>query len=427
MSPTIELLRKLALPLLAVLLVPLAFACLQPADLYRCDLVEGETDPCLAGEICSPEGICVAIADGGDPGDGGTDGGGTDGGGSDGGQPPCNGSCSGATPYCDTILDQCVGCLEEAHCNTTLPYCDADGTCVECLGNLNCSDPLLPACDPGQRICVGCIEGNDCHGDTPYCDTARQLCVGCRDAVDCNGNVAGSVCNPLDSTCVECTAASHCSADPARPVCDTVSFACVQCVVSGDCDGTTGDWCDQGTCAWSTDGGLDGGLDAGSDGGGVCLTDTDCITDPNGPTCVSGTCIYCVTDGDCQGHPNGGVCDTGSGTCWDGGADGGLDAGTDGGLGDAGLTCTIDDDCWQVDPTVPVCNNGTCSECKGGDISTCINGALFCTDGRCIQCLQQSDCTDQTLNVCSNGLCVDCVSSSDCLGAPCVDNVCQSA
>ena len=47
---------------------------------------------------------------------------------------PTTFSCSSPTPYCETIEDECVQCLNDDHCSSPTPYCDDDDTykCFEC-------------------------------------------------------------------------------------------------------------------------------------------------------------------------------------------------------------------------------------------------------------------------------------------------------
>ncbi len=122
-----------------------------------------------------------------------------------GGVPPCDGSCGGDTPVCDTSNDTCVGCLGNDDCDDPTALCDTDAkVCVECLGNEDCTDPAASLCDAGA--CVGCGASADCEhiSEKTVCDTDASECVECTgtDYASCGEDMGTPlVCDSLARTC----------------------------------------------------------------------------------------------------------------------------------------------------------------------------------------------------------------------------------
>ncbi len=135
-------------------------------------------------------------------------------------------------PACATTESgaRCAECTRDEHCasNPASGRCQADPiatrahTCVQCLEDADCTDPLAPRCE--QNVCAPCISSENC-GHIPgrnVCD--NQECVQCtgaeRDA--CSGGAG--VCNALTRTCTllpvgsaglcdTCVSDAHCSAN----------------------------------------------------------------------------------------------------------------------------------------------------------------------------------------------------------------------
>ena len=127
----------------------LADAC--PADLFDPALCDDGTY-CNGTETCNA-GICEP------------------------GTPP---SCSGATPWCDEVLENCAECLVDLDCN--------DGGV--CNGPEICAGG---ACGPGTAA--------TCGGSTLLCDNTLASCIECLNDTDCTeGFVCGvGVCQPPPS------------------------------------------------------------------------------------------------------------------------------------------------------------------------------------------------------------------------------------
>lgn len=88
---------------------------------------------------------------------------------------------------------------------------------------------VLPACG-ANGLCVKCVANSDCSGDSPICQS--NVCMPCAGDTDCEGNPAGSACSPTGA-CVGCTSDASCG--PAAPTCDTSTNTCVGCVSNLDC------------------------------------------------------------------------------------------------------------------------------------------------------------------------------------------------
>ncbi len=71
------------------------------------------------------------------------------------------GICEPAAPVCVIATDTCVGCTSSDDCVrfAALPVCDAEGACVECVGDSDC--PVAkPICDAKQ--CRACVADDEC-------------------------------------------------------------------------------------------------------------------------------------------------------------------------------------------------------------------------------------------------------------------------
>jgi hypothetical protein len=114
-----------------------------------------------------------------------------------GGAEPCNGSCTEPTPYCDPNTNQCVECLESAHClDPTAARCES-GVCKTCEAPEDCVHLLpLVACneDGGCVECTvgqeeACDSGQTCNLLTQQCtdveEHSRLTCAPCTNDRQC--------------------------------------------------------------------------------------------------------------------------------------------------------------------------------------------------------------------------------------------------
>ncbi|MEM9862458.1 MAG: hypothetical protein AAF938_12620 [Myxococcota bacterium] len=106
---------------------------------------------------------------------------------------PCGEVCGGATPVCNEGLGRCAECAVAADCAARAPRteCSDEGTCVQCTGNSDCTDPEAPVCG-ADGLCEACTVGSadDCTGVTGSGGETLAVCT----------DVGGT------PTCVECTA-----------------------------------------------------------------------------------------------------------------------------------------------------------------------------------------------------------------------------
>jgi hypothetical protein len=115
-----------------------------------------------------------------------------------------------------------------------------DGSCVQCLDNIDCG-AAQPICDPDGFDCrAGCTSNAQCTGDTPICNTTASSCVQCLGNSDCAPQ-PGKFCSG-GGRCVECLSNSDCP--QAKPTCH--AGACVQCFRPKDCPKSQG--CNSGVC-----------------------------------------------------------------------------------------------------------------------------------------------------------------------------------
>jgi hypothetical protein len=261
-------------------------------------------DDCGVGERCDLEGgvafhRCVAVGDGGAGDHPGRDGGGG----------PTQG------PDADPGPDAApVSCGPDLVCPPDRPLC-AEGRCVECEKDEQCTDPARGACsgnacvdcrtagaaactgagricDPATGGCAECLESSQCK--TPgksFC--ASKLCVGCQEAGAGACKAPTAMCDATSGACVECTANSTCT-DPKAPFC--TGNRCVGCAMAAP-----------QTCA-----GVSPQRPAcGPEGGCIeCNTSADCTADASKPICLERTCVACTTDAQCATKlgANPGVC-----------------------------------------------------------------------------------------------------------------------
>lgn len=196
----------------------------RPHLLYVCAVLsivgcrETEKDPCFGAGRMEVGGVCVAVDAGMDAGsqDAGTDAGsdaGTDAG-------PCNGACTGGTPHCreagEAGADRCVECLTTAHCTGAAdagvvdggagvgrPLCSADGECVQCVVDSDCTSAENPVCNTGTGLCGGCTASTQCgtrFSGKPTCDVGSGDCVACTPTTE-EADCVTRACDPEALTC----------------------------------------------------------------------------------------------------------------------------------------------------------------------------------------------------------------------------------
>ena len=104
-------------------------------------------------------------------------GGGTGGAAGAGGSPPCGG-CVDPTPLCDENNDTCVACLGDGDCSDPVAGHCQTGTCTACDDSAQCAHLTgTTVCDAGT--CVECALGDEtaCGGATT-CDLLAKTCTG---------------------------------------------------------------------------------------------------------------------------------------------------------------------------------------------------------------------------------------------------------
>ncbi|CAN5924200.1 hypothetical protein BH11MYX4_BH11MYX4_63060 [soil metagenome] len=124
-------------------------------------------------------------------------------------------------------------CTSDATCGGL--RCDlANGACVACLGDADCTTSGLPRCEPTSHVCVACLNRPDCS-KRQDCDTVTNRCLdACFDSDDpCP--TAGFVCADDLGRCIECKTSASCAASANGPVCDIPIGRCVQCSGNAQC------------------------------------------------------------------------------------------------------------------------------------------------------------------------------------------------
>lgn len=146
---------------------------------------------------------------------------------------PCNGTCGGATPHCNTESRTCAACTSNDHCLTEKRICSASGACVECLNDGQCSGSRH-FCSAGSSTCVECRNNNDCASPLKsVCDPSSLTCVACQSDENCAHVSGKNVCLVGEAgesnRCVECTSKStrDCvDATGAATVCNSLEHIC---------------------------------------------------------------------------------------------------------------------------------------------------------------------------------------------------------
>jgi hypothetical protein len=212
--------------------------------------------------------------------------------------PDCN---DPAKPLCDAESETCVPCT---HSSIELP----DVACTEHNGDalsvcITAGDEAgeCGACDPGTN--------HGCSANQPFCDSDLS-CKECLDDGDCPSGVCHEYGAELDhfKECWGCEGVSDCQSGK---VCSP-GHACVDCTSDGDCVGNpAGPECVSGSCRGcdpADNAGCSGEKDTCQNGAFVCV---ECMTGaqcPPGQGCSNFDCTQCSSDGQCAGNVGGAQC-----------------------------------------------------------------------------------------------------------------------
>lgn len=322
-------------------------------------------------------------------------------------------------PYCDSEDGVCVRCIDDSHCE--IGQICASNACVEgCRSDRDCAEPLK--CDPSagaNGVCVQCVDEQDCEGvlvcvnhqcvvdcavvdcpqDRPFCLPETGECVECRTKTDCS---SGRLC--VNGACVtgcendtDCNDGYHCLTGGAG--------SCVECFSDNHCD--LNQKCSPSNVCIALAG---------------CTKDTDCpmgnYCHPTLAKCHALPADSCSADEDCSifpGFPSLEVCDPLTRTCIS--------------------ACIMDILCFD---TTQFCVDGGCygcssnADCPGtscdpfdsdcvycGKDSHCVQAGWHCqtTSGQCFECLSDAHCGPTEVCHPDKHRCVDCLDNSDCTTA----------
>ena len=313
----------------------------------------------------------------------------------------------------DCTSNVCKPCSQDLHCTrfTDTPLCDSEkGKCVKCKTNANCTELSASECSSGN--CVPCTSNTSCarFNSTPLCsDPSGGTCVQCVHDSDCPTEAAAR-CSE-SNTCVPCTGDSECSHFSDTKLCNDPTGAsgggkCVQCINHTNCTSPAKARCSSGTCD-------------------KCTANDQCARFNTTPVCSDlsgGTCVQCVHDSDC---PTEAAAKCVSYAC---------------------VPCTEDDQCARFN-TTPVCSShsgGTCVQCvhhsncssetaaRCSESNTCVpctgdsecshfSDTKLCNDptgasggGKCVQCINHTNCTSPELAQCASNTCTTCTDSTQC-------------
>jgi len=307
--------------------------------------------------------------------------------------------CSGNKPVCDATTHSCRACVRSPDDCPKPLVCTTTGACGHCGGAVDCKTPTSPICDVGTTQCRPCASNAECAAGPklPYC--ISQTCsscnptteVGCTDATkpDCRGDASGGF------SCQACTNNAHCANRPGT-VCDAATGRCVACSSDNDCANPKTPLCVNNVCvACDTTSTI------------ALLTDLRCVLKAGGqPACIrSGT-----QKGQC------GACDPGDSR----GCNGNQLCCESGGV--AACIGTSTTQCAACSGACDPLLASTCSNrtCRCGSSAPCAGSGAqrFCVASGCVECRNDSDCTDATLNQCNpaTAACVDCIDNGGCSG-----------
>ncbi len=110
-------------------------------------------------------------------------------------------------PVCNDE-SQCVECTadDQGYCTERALICDTESsTCVECLGDSDCTATDAARCDMDAHECKPCNDGTQCSnvdslpGDANACDDG--VCVECTPETETMTCPDGDSCNPVTNAC----------------------------------------------------------------------------------------------------------------------------------------------------------------------------------------------------------------------------------
>lgn len=363
------------------------------------------------------------------------------------------GSCSGTNDVCNSE-GKCVRCTQD-----NLNNCGPGESCS--MGSCGCDGQTCDSnyiCSSNQCLCPNAggsgIPGS-CINPTPICN-AQGACVACTQNSDCSDPIRAPQC--LSSGVCGCTADGPC---PSNQVCDTTKAggpACVECTSShpGNCIAGSGsfkatDRCTNNECKCGENAPcitpnietVTTGQNSNTCDSGVCkcgntgakctvLSDTcnsitpgqgSCVCGATGTAACSPTLADACSDGVCKcgmGYACGGnsnKCTSGTCKCGEGNPCPLLDSNfrLQKNRCESGecKTCTGDGQCGG---SFPYCLNSTaCVQCKIDTHCVGVVGKPHCGPSnflpiqyQCVECTEHSHCTNPGLTSCdfSTGTCV---------------------
>jgi Cys-rich repeat protein len=147
-----------------------------------------------------------------------------------------------------------------------------------------------------------------------------------------------------------------------------------------------------------------------------CLVDADCGRDR--PACVGNVCVECRTAGDCpSGQSCNPVLSTCSFSCDDASDCAGQPLSRCSGELDLCVQCLDDSDCSE--PRAPACaSGGGCVECSEDDDCPPDRPSCETASQRCVECLDAGQCDGRACDP-RDHRCVECVSDADCGAGSC--------
>ncbi|MCA9557045.1 MAG: hypothetical protein KC583_00665, partial [Myxococcales bacterium] len=289
------------------------------------------------------------------------------------------GSCGGATPFCDDPRQTCVSCRGDEDCPA-----GPRPLCVDTAVGGN-TVPQCQECDPEDN------RGCDPNSATPVCDPVRYICRGCAQDGEC-GDPGRSQC-VADGSCQLCDPSDNAGCTPNGASVCTNQFQCRGCQAHGECAANpNGNLCTNQRCEAC----------AGAN------PDAECATHPLGNVCLASVggaprrCGACdpevlgdggtLTDCDAprqqgqrEGHSAGNICRS-----------------------DRCVACNADAECAVANPAEPYCFQGRCQACDPDNDAPCSGNTPVCNpfSFQCEACAQDNDCNGGRL--CVGGACTQC-------------------
>lgn len=241
-------------------------------------------------------------------------------------------------------------------CPAESPICLSDGSCGECLTNVDCP-VLAPTCSNNQ--CTQCLYFDpvtqDCYQPLNTqnipdnilvwdSNSKTYVAVACANgSLKCN-DPSTPVCLADTNTCVECAIDSHC--DALNPVCNTTTNTCETCPADKPYFAPVAS--SQPTVNITNEPTTITQINTNNDFDDISVFNDElepqytCISCPDNTFFDGESCIeYNCTNGGEQCENNGLVCDTNTGEC---------------------VSCTTNTQC-NID--LPYCTNGNCTRCSG--------------------------------------------------------------